>query len=231
MKKEKKVPKQLRLSDLIAKVLNGSLRNDPTGGFLWISAVSLINIKLSPLEFSVVEFRYNIERDYQDSSVAYTAGVLNITKAKVRALEAKAIKRLCEPDCFGYFVKNFGSKRMLIEQIREIDLEVCSIRKDGNFLAFELSESELSHILESLDMIAMILRKHVASHHETQSITIVDLGLSKRAANALTWNKLDSIEKLCGTTERKLKLLTRVGPAVQKEIKAALSKHGLSLAS
>ncbi|MBI5400818.1 MAG: hypothetical protein HZB12_01745 [Candidatus Yonathbacteria bacterium] len=60
--------------------------------------------------------------------------------------------------------------------------------------------------------------------------SLQDLGLSVRATNALLFNSLTSIEKLCARTERYLLKSPRLGKVIVKEINDAMVKHGLSLA-
>lgn len=64
------------------------------------------------------------------------------------------------------------------------------------------------------------------------ALMIADLGLLKISFNALTKrNGVNSVEDLCSRTEKELLNLRRISSVTVKEIKDALAKHGLSLAT
>jgi len=65
----------------------------------------------------------------------------------------------------------------------------------------------------------------------SSSLLIVNIGLSARTLRVLKWHKIDTVDKVCSYIEKQLLGMGKIGPVTLKEIKDALAKHGLSLAT
>lgn len=225
--------RKLQPVDLVSKVLRGMVRQQDE--YISVSVLHEANVHniVGQDEWIVLKRIYNMtdsERIYW--SLAQVAESLGTTTAAIRNTEARAIKRLREPDCFGYFVKNFGSKKVIAGQIEIAFGENQVIMEKHDWLHYEkFSEEDLVGLLECEEKTLEILRRnYVEQPPKTPPFTPAILGLSVRATNALISSGLNSIGKLCANTERYLLKSPRIGKVTVKEIKDALAKHGLSLA-
>lgn len=223
--------------DLVTEVLNGQTRNlDSSLCRDSIRRISSVTRCLNHNESSVITRRYTLGcanfPTNKGSSIAGIARAFGITKAEVRRLEASAIKRLREPDCFSYFVKNFGSKELLCRQISLVVEETSSllILKVNQDIKF--SEDDLSRILEAKECILEINKKYAVQPVKILPLTIEDLGLSARTLAILKKHKIatpSGIDGLCSFSEEHLLALNGVGPITVNEIKRRLAEHKLTL--
>ncbi len=225
--------KKEQIADLVTKILGGRVRQLDESVSVEMLREAGIHNALEQYEWIVLERVYNMhgidsKRSYW--SLAEVAKSLSTTTAKVRKFEASAIKRLCEPDCFGWFVKNFGSKEALIEQLKRMNDEFAFAISHAMGRVDEdvLSEGELASILEHTEAIHAIYKKHLAP------FSLSDLNLRVLTRTALKRNAIDSLggnDGLCSYTEKELLRLGRIGVNMVAEIKKALAEHNLELAS
>lgn len=161
------VEQKLYEGDLIARVLDNRFRaplgQRPGHGGIGNPTTSLVIEKINGLSLSVILNRYTLlpMQTCVDTSIAGVAKELGLTVAKVIALEASAIKRLRESDCYWYFVENFGSREILLEQLVQIDGETESFAPKGNPHWIEnVPEGDLARVLEYMRKSADIFKKH-----------------------------------------------------------------------
>lgn len=148
--------------DLVTRVLaNLGVRNVKkwSNGKLKDTCVGFIRKKLPVADIDVIIFRYNFITLCEDSSVRGVAKYLGITEGKVRAIEKRSIKRLQEPDCFGYFVKAFGSGRAIGCEILRLREKIEAIEKD-NDVDLIFPEHDLLAILKHTEAVFAVYKKY-----------------------------------------------------------------------
>lgn len=153
---------------LLTRILGSRPRYNPT--LLWSSAVEYIIDELGNNRcFSVIDQRYRMTSDYDDASVEYVAGCLNIPESEVRSLEAIAIYGLQRRDRLRFFIKNFGSREMLMGLLDERTSraeELFDSVDNTHELLHEASEVELAHFLETVEIIPRLHERYLARKRE-----------------------------------------------------------------
>lgn len=141
---------------------------------------------------------------------------LDITRERIRQIEAKAIRKLRHPSR----VREFTSVPMTALAEKQADYDRLAFEYDRLAKAFELvagKKAESSTVEE------------IARAADVFNIPVDDLGLSVRAYNALRRVGKDTLGDIAEMTESQLYKVRNLGAKSRKEVRDVLASYGLAL--